>query len=55
MANNTNINLRVNAELKKQIEEAAQEERRTVTNYLLNLACEDIERKKVAKKVDGNS
>lgn len=51
MGNTTNINLRVSAELKRMIEEAAQAERRTVTNYLLNLACEDIERKKVAKNL----
>lgn len=54
MGNTTNINLRVDAELKQMIEEAAQAERRTVTSYMLNLACEDIERKKVAKKLEEN-
>lgn len=55
MGNTTNINLRVDVELKRMIEEAAQAERRTVTSYMLNLACEDIERKKVAKKLEENS
>ncbi|WP_392392331.1 plasmid mobilization protein [Peptoniphilus obesi] len=40
-----NISIRVSEEEKEKIKELAKEEYRTVSNYILNLVKEDIERK----------
>ncbi|WP_141567346.1 plasmid mobilization protein [Peptoanaerobacter stomatis] len=43
---NTTIQIRVDEETKKMIEEKAKQENRSVSNYLINLALQDINKNK---------
>lgn len=43
---NTTIQMRVDEETKKMIEEKAKQENRSVSNYLINLALQDINKNK---------
>lgn len=43
---NTTIQIRIDEETKKMIEEKAKQENRSVSNYLINLALQDIEKNK---------
>nr|DAX37146.1 MAG TPA: antitoxin [Caudoviricetes sp.] len=43
---NTTIQIRVDEETKKMIEEKAKQENRSVSNYLINLALKDINKNK---------
>ena len=43
---NTTIQIRVEEETKKLIEEKAKQENRSVSNYLINLALQDINKNK---------
>ena len=43
---NTTIQIRVDEETKKMIKEKAKQENRSVSNYLINLALQDINKNK---------
>lgn len=43
---NTTIQIRVDEETKKMIEKKAKQENRSVSNYLINLALQDINKNK---------
>ena len=43
---NTTIQIRVDEKTKKMIEEKAKQENRSVSNYLINLALQDINKNK---------
>lgn len=43
---NTTIQIRIDEETKKMIEEKAKQENRSVSNYLINLALQDINKNK---------